>query len=102
MDPVLERLRQAASVRALSEAGERFLRSVQGSLDGIQGAIADIMVNAGQPAGVLKLCAAPGFGMDYLLPLMPAFLERFPAVMPDWYFDNRPVDLIAGGSYFFV
>ncbi|CAE6722367.1 LysR family transcriptional regulator [Paraburkholderia nemoris] len=81
----------------LSEAGERFLQSVQGSLDSIQGAIADIMVNAGQPAGVLKLSAAPGFGMDYLLPLMPAFLERYPAVTPDWYFDNRPLDLIAGG-----
>jgi DNA-binding transcriptional LysR family regulator len=81
----------------LSEAGERFLRSVQGSLDGIQGAIADITVNAGQPAGVLKLNAAAGLGMDYLLPLMPAFLERYPAVLPDWYFDNRPLDLIAGG-----
>lgn len=29
--------------------------------------------------------------------VMPAFLERYPAVMPDWTFDNRPVDLIAGG-----
>jgi DNA-binding transcriptional LysR family regulator len=81
----------------LSEAGERFLQSVQGGLDSIQGAIADIMVNAGQPAGVLKLSAAPGFGMDYLLPLMPAFLERYPAVTTDWLFDNRPVDFIAGG-----
>jgi DNA-binding transcriptional LysR family regulator len=70
---------------------------VQGGLDSIQGAIADITVNAGQPAGVLKLNAAPGLGMDYLLPLMPAFLERYPAVVPDWYFDNRPLDLIAGG-----
>jgi DNA-binding transcriptional LysR family regulator len=81
----------------LNEAGERFLRSVQGGLDSIQGAIADITVNAGQPAGVLKLNAAPGLGMAYLLPLMPAFLERYPAVLPDWYFDNRPLDLIAGG-----
>ena len=81
----------------LSEAGERFLRSVQGGLDSIQGAIADITVNAGQPAGVLKLNAAAGLGMDYLLPLMPAFLERYPAVLPDWHFDNRPLDLIAGG-----
>lgn len=81
----------------LTEAGERFLQSVRAGLDSIQGAIADITVNAGQPAGVLKLSAAPGFGMDYLLPLMPAFLERYPAVTPDWYFDNRPVDLIAGG-----
>ncbi|HWX01527.1 LysR family transcriptional regulator [Collimonas sp.] len=81
----------------LSEAGERFLQTVQSGLDSIQGAIADITLNAGQPAGVLKLSAAPGFGMDYLLPLMPAFLARYPAVTPDWHFDNRPLDLIAGG-----
>jgi DNA-binding transcriptional LysR family regulator len=81
----------------LTEAGERFLQSVQGGLDSIQGAIADITVNAGQPSGVLKLTAAPGLGIDYLLPLMPEFLERYPAVIPDWTFDNRPLDLIAGG-----
>ncbi len=28
---------------------------------------------------------------------MPAFLERYPAVTPDWSLDNRPQDLIAGG-----
>lgn len=81
----------------LSEAGERFRLSVQNGLDSIQEAIADIRVNAGQPAGVLKLSAAPGFGMDFLLPLMPAFLERYPGVTPDWVFDTRPLDLIAGG-----
>lgn len=81
----------------LSEAGEHFLQSVRGGLKSVQDAIADIMVNAGQPAGVLKLTAAPGFGMEFLLPLMPTFLERYPAVIPDWIFDNRPVDLIAEG-----
>lgn len=81
----------------LSEAGERFLRSVQGGLDSIQGAIADISIHAGEPAGVLKLSAAAGFGIAYLLPLMPAFIARYPAVTPDWHFDNRPLDLIAGG-----
>lgn len=81
----------------LSEAGERFRRSVHSGLDSIQEAIADIKVNAGQPAGVLKLSAAPGFGMDFLLPLMPAFLARYPGVTPDWFFDSRPIDLIAGG-----
>ena len=81
----------------LSEAGERFLQSVQGGLDSIQGAIADITVNAGQPAGVLKLNTSQAFGVEYVLPLMPAFLERYPAVTPDWSLDNRPQDLIAGG-----
>jgi DNA-binding transcriptional LysR family regulator len=82
---------------ALTESGERFLQSVQGSLDSIQGAIADVMVNAGQPAGVLKVSAPLSFGMEFLLPLMPAFLERYPAVTTDWHFDNRPVDFIADG-----
>ncbi|KAF1022867.1 MAG: HTH-type transcriptional regulator DmlR [Paracidovorax wautersii] len=81
----------------LTENGERFLQSVRGGLDNIQEAIADLLVNSGQPSGVLKLSASPGFGMDYLLPLMPAFLSRYPAVTPDWFFENRPVDLIAGG-----
>jgi DNA-binding transcriptional LysR family regulator len=81
----------------LTEAGERFRLSVQSGLDSIQEAIADIKMNAGEPAGVLKLSAAPGFGMDFLLPLMPTFLERYPGVIPDWVFDSRPLDLIAGG-----
>lgn len=81
----------------LTEAGERFLRAVSGGLDSIQAAIAEITTDAGQPAGVLKISAGPSFGRDYLLPLMPAFLARYPAVQPDWYFDNRQVDLVRDG-----
>lgn len=82
---------------SLTEAGERFLHTVGGGLETIQAAIADLTSQAGQPAGVLKLSAAPGFGRDYLLPLMPAFLARYPAVMPDWSLDNRQVELVAEG-----
>jgi DNA-binding transcriptional LysR family regulator len=81
----------------LTEAGERFLQSVGAGLDSIQGAIAEVTAKAGEPAGVLKLSVAPRFGRLYLLPLLPAFLERYPAVRPDWNFDNRAVDLIADG-----
>jgi DNA-binding transcriptional LysR family regulator len=81
----------------LTEQGERFLSTVRGGLDTIQSAIADLTTNAGQPAGVLKINAPVGFGIDYLLPLIPAFVSRYPAVMLDWSFDNRPVDMITGG-----
>ena len=81
----------------LTESGERFLASVSDGLDSIQGAIAEITAKAGQPAGTLKLSAAHGFGCEYLLPLMPAFIARYPAVMPDWHFDNRQVDLVRDG-----
>jgi len=81
----------------LTEAGERFLATVGAGLDTIQGAIADLTTRSGQPAGTLKLNAPHRFGCEYLVPLMPAFLERYPAVQPDWHFDNRKVDLVREG-----
>ncbi|MFL5038966.1 MAG: substrate binding domain-containing protein, partial [Xanthobacteraceae bacterium] len=37
------------------------------------------------------------FGVDYILPLLPDFLQRYPRVRPDWQFESRQVDLIAEG-----
>jgi DNA-binding transcriptional LysR family regulator len=81
----------------LTEAGERFLVTVGAGLDTIQSAIADLTTRAGEPAGTLKINAAHRFGCDYVFPLMPTFLERYPAVQPDWHFDNRQVDLVKEG-----
>lgn len=82
---------------SLTEAGERFLQTVGGGLASIQAAIADLTRQAGQPAGTLRLSAALGFARDYLLPLMPAFRARYPAVLLDWQFDNRQVELVGEG-----
>ncbi|SDY40801.1 LysR family transcriptional regulator [Pseudomonas sp. NFIX28] len=82
---------------ALTEAGERFLGNLGDGLETVQAAIADVTSHAGEPAGVLRISAAPAFGRDYLLPLMPQFLQRYPAVVPEWHFDNRQVELIADG-----
>lgn len=81
----------------LTEAGERFWQSVAGNLEGLQSAIAAVATDAGEPAGTLKVSLAPGFGIDYVLPLLPGFLARYPRVQPDWRFDNRKVDLVAEG-----
>lgn len=81
----------------LTEAGERFLASVHGHLQGVQDAIAGMAQAQGEPAGVLKVSVALGFGLDHVLPLLPAFLERYPGIRPDWQFDNRQVDLVAEG-----
>jgi DNA-binding transcriptional LysR family regulator len=81
----------------LTEAGERFLLEVESHLDGVQAAIAGMTQQRGEPAGVLKLSVALSFGMDYILPLLPRFLARYPGIRPDWQFDNRQVDLVAEG-----
>lgn len=81
----------------LTEAGEQFLAQVSGGLDAIQSAIASTSTVAGQPAGILKVGMAMAFGRDHILPLLGKFLESYPAIKPDWRFDNRQVDLIGEG-----
>ena len=81
----------------LTEAGERFLVEIGGNLDALQAAIASVSTDRSEPAGVLKVSMAPTFGITYVMPLLPAFLARYPMVRPDWHFENRQVDLIAEG-----
>lgn len=88
--------RSTRSLR-LTEAGERFLQEVSGGLSSIQSAVANLASAGGQPAGVLKVSMGTGFGREYIVPLLGGFLERYPAISPDWHFDNRPVDLITEG-----
>ena len=81
----------------LTEAGEQFLAAVGDNLSQIQAAISDLTQNSGQPAGVLRISLSPGFGVEHILPLMPGFLRRYPAVSLDWQLSNRQVNLITEG-----
>ena len=81
----------------LTEAGERLLGTVRAPLGDVQAATAGVSTQGGKPSGVLKLSVALTFGLDYVLPLLPLFLERYPDIRPDWHFENRQVDLIGEG-----
>ena len=81
----------------LTEAGERFLANVGSGLDSLQGAIAEVTSRADQPAGRLKLSMAQRFGITEVMPLIPLFLARYPAVTIDLDFDNRTADLVGDG-----
>ena len=81
---------------ALTEAGERFLHDIGGNLEALQDAIAATS-SGGEPAGVLKLSLPPTLGITYCLPLLPAFLMRYPLIRPEWHFENRQVDLVTEG-----
>jgi DNA-binding transcriptional LysR family regulator len=81
----------------LTEAGEHFLASIGGNLDALQHAISSVATDQGEPCGQLKVSMAPTFGISHVLPLLPAFLARYPLIRPEWHFENRQVDLIADG-----
>lgn len=81
----------------LTEAGKLFLEEVSGSLTTIQNAVANLASAEGRPVGTLKVSMGPVFGNRYVVPLLGAFMRRFPDISPDWHFDNRQVDLIGQG-----
>lgn len=82
---------------ALTEAGERFLEAIRDDLSGLQDAISATAGQDGEPVGVLKVSMSVTFGQTYVLPLLPAFLARYPGIRPEWRFENRQVDLVAEG-----
>lgn len=81
----------------VTEAGERLLLGVRANLEGLQLAIADVTGDQGEPVGVLKVSVSLAFGMEYILPLVPELVTRYPRIRIDWQFDNRQVDLVAEG-----
>src|SRR6476469_2546998 len=81
----------------LTEAGERFLHALRDSLEELQASSASVANDRGEPTGVLKVSMGLTFGVDYVVPLLPEFLRRYPKVHPDWHFGSRQVDLIAEG-----
>src|SRR2546423_2987763 len=81
----------------LGDSGARFLLALKDKVEGLQEAISGMGRDGGEPAGVLKVSMSLNFGADYILPLLPAFLTRYPSIRPDWQFTARQIDLIADG-----
>jgi DNA-binding transcriptional LysR family regulator len=81
----------------LTEGGERFLAQIGPALSTLQEAVAGIDTDDGRPAGTLKVSMGQAFGREHVLPMMGDFLARYPAILPDWHFDNQQVDLVGEG-----
>jgi len=81
----------------LTDRGKQFLQGVSEPFSDLRDAFARAAQQDGQPAGTLRVSMALAFGREYLLPMLGEFLRRYPAIVPDWQFDNRPADLIGGG-----
>jgi DNA-binding transcriptional LysR family regulator len=82
---------------ALTTDGERLYGQVRLPWSEIGDALTDLRQGAGKPAGTLKVSLAHTVGREYFVPMMGEFVRRYPDVVPDLYFDNRQVDLIAEG-----
>lgn len=82
---------------ALTTDGERLYGQVRRPWGEIGDALTDLRQGAGNPAGTLKVALANTVGREFIVPLLGAFVRRYPEVVPDLHFDNRQVDIVAEG-----
>jgi DNA-binding transcriptional LysR family regulator len=81
----------------LTEAGERLAARVRSASEVILDAEVEASANAADLRGRLRLAFPAALGRQWLAPLLPAFLARYPALMVEVEYSERYVDLVADG-----
>lgn len=82
---------------SLTDEGQAFLSRVAPTLAEFNDAIASARDTSASPRGVLRITTATAFGRRYLLPQIPLFHSRYPAVRLDISMSDQKVDLIRDG-----
>ena len=80
---------------ALTEAGEMYLAKVTTLVDELDDARDEVRGVSAGPIGVLRLTVAVSFGYSMLIPLLPVFRERYPAVKLELLLTDTVLDLVA-------
>ncbi len=80
---------------ALTEAGEAYLPRVRDALQAL--ALATESVPGRAPSGRLSVSVAPTFALRWLIPRLPAFRERHPAITVDLDTAHRMVEFPRDG-----
>lgn len=80
----------------LTDEGQHFHERCSRILDELRDAEAMLSEAAQTPRGRLRV-SLPVIGYRFLLPVLPAFNERYPAIELDLDFNDRLVDVVDGG-----
>jgi DNA-binding transcriptional LysR family regulator len=83
--------------QSLTEIGRQYAEQCRAILAQIGAAesLAETMRLA--PRGVLKVTAAVSFGMEWLSPMLPDYLEMYPEVSVDLSLNDRMIDMVEEG-----
>jgi len=91
------RLLQRSTRRvSVTEDGERFYERCRRILDALTDAETMMLQANAAPRGRLRV-TLPTIGYRFLLPVVPEFMQRYPDVELELDFNDRIVDVIAGG-----
>jgi DNA-binding transcriptional LysR family regulator len=79
----------------LTPEGETYLARARDILSLIEAAEQDVTAARGRPGGPLRVNTGTAFARHRLIPLLPGFFERYPAITLDLSVTDRRVDLVA-------
>jgi LysR family transcriptional regulator for bpeEF and oprC len=82
---------------ALTPEGERYYAEVRRILDAVAESESSLRDEA-QPAGLLRVACPTALAHAFVLPLVPAFLARYPKVTLDLQIGDRYVNLVDEGA----
>ena len=85
-------LHRSTRTQRLTSEGERFLVSCKELLSSIEEAEAQI--RSGEPTGDLRVSAPQAFGIDQIVPALPGFVSRYPALTVHFSLSDALVNLI--------
>ncbi|MGE0800496.1 MAG: LysR family transcriptional regulator [Lautropia sp.] len=82
---------------ALTSAGNEYFRHCKTMLADLQATEAAINAATLNPQGQLRVTASLSFCMKHIVPILPRFLKRYPALRVELVVSNRYYDLIENG-----
>lgn len=85
-------LHRSTRTQRLTDEGERFLASCRAIIDSLDEA--ETKIRSTEPSGNLRVSAPHAFGMDQLVPALPAFLSRYPKLTAHFSLSDSLVNLI--------
>lgn len=81
----------------LTDAGRRYFEQCRQALSQLAEAEREVTGEQTSPAGVLRISMPTPYGHYRVLPLLPAFRERYPEVRVDTHLSNRNIDFADEG-----
>ena len=81
----------------LTDSGQTYLLRCREALDRLQQGEREITGAQHNPSGTLRVSLPTTYGHARILPLLPAFQQRYPEVRFEIHVGNRNVDLVAEG-----
>ncbi len=81
----------------LTEAGLRFLNSIEGVVDTVETAAAQARDAVAKPAGIVRVTMSSAFAAEVMVPLLPHFRAEFPDIELEIVSADQPLDLLRNG-----